>query len=335
MPQMNADKINNIFKNFERLTALVIGDVMIDAYWWGQVNRISPEAPVPIVAVKKHENRLGGAGNVALNIQALGANPILCAVSGDDNSANDLFEMLTQQGLSSEGILRSKDRITTVKTRILGNQHQMLRIDSETEKDLNQQEELAFIELVKNLIETKKPDVVIFEDYNKGLLTQTVIEEIIKLAKKFNIPISVDPKKKNFLCYKGVDLFKPNLKELKEGLNIDFDVKISDDLKSAVEKLRNEINAKNVMVTLSEHGVIIKNEKEVFHYPAFLRNISDVSGAGDTVISVASLCLAQNLNVSEIAQIANLSGGLVCEYVGVVPINKQQLKSESIIHLTQ
>lgn len=332
---MKADKINSIFKNFENLTALVIGDVMIDAYWWGQVNRISPEAPVPIVAVKKHENRLGGAGNVALNIQALGANPILCAVSGDDNSANDLFELLNQQGLSSEGILKSKDRITTVKTRILGNHHQMLRIDSETEKDLNKQEELDFIKLVKGLIKTKNPDVVIFEDYNKGLLTQTVIEEIIKEAKIFEIPISVDPKKKNFFSYKGVDLFKPNLKELKDGLNIDFDVKISNDLENAVEKLRTEINAKNVMVTLSEHGVIIKNEKESFHFPAFLRNISDVSGAGDTVISVASLCLAQKLDIKEIAQIANLSGGLVCEYVGVVPVNKQQLKSESIIHLTQ
>ena len=332
---MNEDKINNIFKNFERLTALVIGDVMIDAYWWGQVNRISPEAPVPIVAVKKHENRLGGAGNVALNIQALGANPILCAISGDDNSADDLLMLLAEQGLSSEGVLRSKDRITTVKTRILGNQHQMLRIDSETEKDLNSDEELAFIELVKKLIQTKNPDVIIFEDYNKGLLTQFVIEEIIQEAKKMNIPISVDPKKKNFFCYRGVDLFKPNLKELKEGLNIEFDVKKNEELKSAIEKLRVAIDAKCVMVTLSEHGVIIKNDKEVFQYPAFLRNISDVSGAGDTVISVASLCLALKLNMSEIAQIANLSGGLVCEYVGVVPIDKKQLKSESIIHLTR
>jgi rfaE bifunctional protein kinase chain/domain len=331
---LNDEKLNHLFAEFNRCKVLVVGDVMIDSYWWGKVNRISPEAPVPIVSVSKFENRLGGAGNVALNVQSLGAEPILCAVTGDDEAADTLFQLMNHVGLNTSGILKQSSRITTVKTRIIGNNHQMLRIDHESENDLNETEEQNFINQIEAIIDNIKIDVIILEDYNKGLLTEFVIESVIRLGLRHNIPVAVDPKKKNFTAFKNVSLFKPNLKELIEGLNLANEVHDLEEIKAAMLDLKQQMNVDYLMLTLSERGVMITDKNNyVLHFPAHLRDIADVSGAGDTVVSIAALCLALECNAEEIAQLSNLGGGLVCESVGVVPIDKDLLFAEAKTHL--
>lgn len=313
------------------MNVLIIGDVMIDSYTWGKVTRISPEAPVPIVAVEKEENRLGGAANVALNILALGATPYLCAVVGKDQNAEIFDNLLASHQLSKEGIIRSDNRITTVKTRIIGNNHQMLRIDKEVEYPLSEVELKELYNQIKNLVENKKIDVIIFEDYDKGVITTSLIEQVVELAKSKNIPVAVDPKKRNFLNYKNVSLFKPNLKELKEGLNIEIDTSIPATLEYAAKQIREILNAKMAIITLSEKGILINTANENKIIPAHVRNIADVSGAGDTVISVAALCLAAGISPQDIAELSNLAGGLVCEHVGVVSINAEELQKEALI----
>jgi D-glycero-beta-D-manno-heptose-7-phosphate kinase len=322
--------IQETFKAFNKLNVLIIGDVMIDAYMWGNVSRISPEAPVPIVAVNKKENRLGGAANVALNVQAMGANPILCSLIGNDDGGNVFNELLKKQKLSAEGILKSGNRITTVKTRVIGNNHQMLRVDEEIETDIDKKETDSLILVIRRLITNKKVDVIIFEDYDKGVITPQLINSIVALARQKNIPTVVDPKKKNFMAYIGVTLFKPNLKELKEGLKLDFDHNNNKELSKAVDGFIKKQKIDNALITLSEKGIYIHNHKTKTLIPAHIRNISDVSGAGDTVVSVAALCMALKLSPVLTATLANLAGGLVCEKVGVVPINKQQLLDEAI-----
>jgi rfaE bifunctional protein kinase chain/domain len=322
--------IQELFKSFNKLNVLIIGDVMIDAYMWGNVNRISPEAPVPIVAVNKRENRLGGAANVALNIQAMGANPILCSVIGDDDGAKLFHSLLKEQKLSSKGIIKSKKRITTLKTRVISNNHQMIRVDEEIETSINDKDAEALLAQIKKLITSEKIDVIIFEDYDKGCLTEDVIKKIIALAKQKNIPTVVDPKKKNFLAYNGVTLFKPNLKELKEGLKIEFDHNKIKELDKIVDAFIRKQNITTALITLSEKGVYTHSSKTKALVPAHIRDITDVSGAGDTVVSVAALCLALQLSPVTTATLANLAGGLVCEKVGVVPIDKKQLLEEAL-----
>lgn len=319
--------LSQLFERFNQLKVLIIGDVMIDSYLMGKVNRISPEAPVPIVHVTERDKRLGGAANVALNIQALGATPILCAVVGNDADGNDFFEILANNQLSSEGIIKSDERVTTIKHRIISGSHHMLRVDSEDTKELSENEEKQLLSKIEQLIPTC--DVIIFEDYDKGVLTKTNIQQVIKWAKKYNKPTVVDPKKRNFLNYHGVNLFKPNLKELKEGLNIEFNPKKLEDLQKAVEQLKTHLSIDKALITLSELGMYVDNDENSYVIPAHRRSISDVSGAGDTVISVASVCLALQLPMSFLVQLANLAGGLVCESVGVVPIDKYQLLSEA------
>jgi rfaE bifunctional protein kinase chain/domain len=330
MQQYNNTTLQQIFKSFNNLNVLIIGDVMIDTYMWGNVNRISPEAPVPIVSVTKTESRLGGAANVALNIQAMGANPILCSVIGDDDSSKLFLNLLKKQKLSLDGILKSKERITTVKTRVIGANHQMLRVDQEIETSTNIEETKTLSEKIKQFILSKKADVLIFEDYDKGCITPELIKSIVAFAKQKNIPIVVDPKRKNFMSYNDVTLFKPNLKELKEGLKLDFDHNNIKELEKVAASFIKKQNINTLLITLSEKGIYTHSSTSKTMIPAHIRNISDVSGAGDTVISLAALCLALNLSPIITATLANLAGGLVCEQVGVVPINKKQLLEEAI-----
>lgn len=321
-----------LFDRFNSLSILIIGDVMIDAYWWGGVNRISPEAPVAVVAVNEKENRLGGAANVALNIAAMGAKPVLCSVVGDDFQGRELCRLMQEQNMDTKGIVYSSKRPTTVKTRIIGNKAQMLRIDEETDANISLEEEKIFIEKIESIINSEKINAIIFQDYDKGVITEEVIARTTEIAKRKNIPITVDPKKRNFTAYRNVDLFKPNLKELKEGLKIDFDSVDRDILVEAALLLHHKQRIDKVFITLSERGVFMmdfaQKEAEVTMLPACLRKISDVSGAGDTVISVASLCLALGLDAQTIAEVSNFAGGLVCESVGVVPIDKNRLLFE-------
>ena len=318
----------DLFDKFNGLRILVIGDVMLDAYVMGKVNRISPEAPVPIVSLENEDARIGGAGNVALNLLALGAKPIICGVIGEDSSGDKLLNLFEKNGISTDGLVKSIARKTTVKTRVISNKQQLLRIDSESTFPLLESEEIKLNNTIQNII-NQGVDGIIFEDYNKGVLTDSVIQNTIKIAKEKDIPTAVDPKKENFLSYKGVSLFKPNLKELKEGLNLNFDFNSNKDLfekgiEVLEEKLQNEIS----FVTLSENGVFIKNQTEKYYVPAHMRSISDVSGAGDTVIAVATLCLISGASTKQIAQISNLAGGLVCEKSGVVSISKNDLLKE-------
>lgn len=320
--------VESIFEQFTQKRILVLGDVMIDAYLRGKVTRISPEAPVPIIELKKSEDRLGGAANVALNLLALGAKPILCAIIGKDDGGKSFLNLLENRQLSQEGIIQDDKRKTTIKTRVIGDNQHLLRIDEEEIGSISESQENAVITKVKTLINSGL-DAIILEDYNKGLLTPRVIRSVIEMANNSGVIITVDPKRDNFFEYKNVTLFKPNLKELKEGLNCEFDFENGKDkFEEAIELLEDKLNNEMTFVTLSEHGVFIKNSDTKSYIPAHLRKIADVSGAGDTVISVATLCLTVGLAPEMVAAIANLSGGLVCEYSGVVPIDKDLLLNE-------
>lgn len=320
--------INDIFESFKRLRVLIIGDVMIDSYLWGKVERISPEAPVPIINVQKREYRLGGAANVALNVQALEAQAILCAVVGHDDDGQKLLQLLQERGLSTEGICQSAERITTIKHRIISGSHHLLRVDSEDDSVIKADEQAQLLQKISQLLPSC--DVVIFEDYDKGVLCEHIISETIALAKANNIPTVIDPKKRNFLHYKGATLFKPNLKELKEGLKLDFDVADSTQLQEAVLLLKERLSLEGVLLTLSERGMYLNFGGQQQQVAAHLRSIADVSGAGDTVVSIAALCVALKLPPAQILTLANLGGGLVCEHIGVVPINKHDLKTEAL-----
>ncbi len=319
--------LDELFGQFDSLRVLIIGDVMLDSYVWGRVERISPEAPVPVVTVDRREIRLGGAGNVLLNVQALGAEAILCSVIGTDAPGDQLSQELHNRGLSSNGLIRSHDRITTIKERIIAQSQQVVRVDTETDRYITPSERAQLVAKAKELIPTCH--VVIFEDYDKGVLSQEAIVEITNFANAHNVPTVVDPKKRNFLAYQNVTLFKPNLKELREGLKVDFDVDNMAEFQAVVDTLKKNLNLKGALITLSERGAYIDYAGETLKLPAHIRQIADVSGAGDTVISIAACCVALRQSPAIIAGLSNLGGGLVCESVGVVPINKAQLKQEA------
>lgn len=328
---MKKQEYQSLFEEMKSKTILVIGDVMIDSYLWGKVERISPEAPVPVVAVQKRENRLGGAANVALNIRAMGAQAILLSVVGDDIKGREFAELLNEAGLENSGMVYSTKRITTTKFRVIGNNVQMLRVDEEVDHPLAKEDSVALLERFENIISEKRIDAVVFQDYDKGVISASFIDTVVKRCITAKIPVAVDPKKRNFLDYKDVTLFKPNLKELREGLKLDYFPE-GENLRLAVSQLQEMNNAEIMLITLSEKGVFIrkkdKGQREEFILPAHQRTISDVSGAGDTVISLATLGLACGILARDLAYISNLAGGLVCESVGVVPVDRERLIRE-------
>lgn len=332
---LTTNSVSRLFSGFENLNVMIIGDVMVDSYIWGTVERISPEAPVPIVAVEKRENRMGGAANVGLNVKSLGANAIICSVIGHDQKGIDFQNLLVKEDMTNEGIVKSDDRITTTKFRVFGNHAQMLRVDEEHVNELNKTDFNNFAAKIQHIFTNRDIDVIIFQDYDKGVITPSLIAYVVELALEKNIPVVVDPKKNNFLEYRHVSLFKPNLKEIKEGLNISFDADNNKELTGAIAKLKEAIDAEIILNTLSERGVIIHSNEGVEIISAHYRNIADVSGAGDTVISVAALCLALAAEPLDMAAIANLAGGLVCEEIGVVPIDRFKLQDEVIRVLTK
>ncbi|MBS3914850.1 MAG: D-glycero-beta-D-manno-heptose-7-phosphate kinase [Bacteroidetes bacterium] len=328
---MQQSDLEKLFNDFKGLKVLIVGDVMVDSYIIGKVDRVSPEAPVPVVDVQKFDSRLGGAGNVALNIQALGAEPVLCSVIGNDKEGQDLCTLLSDAGLSQKSLLLSEKRKTTTKTRILGNGHQLIRIDHEITTPLDTLDSFLLEQHFER--ELEQADVVILEDYNKGVLHAENIKSLIDKAKKAGVPVVVDPKKENFLNYVGATFFKPNLKELGEGIHISENLKEIPNLEKAVSMLNESLHCDMYMITMSEKGVFLKDETNSYHIPAHFRNITDVSGAGDTVISVAALCVALKTDHKLLAEISNLAGGLVCEETGVVPINRERLMAEAMLLL--
>ncbi|HOT15556.1 MAG TPA: bifunctional ADP-heptose synthase [Bacteroidales bacterium] len=325
---MVSDNLKTFFKDLTSKRILIIGDVMIDAYMWGKVDRISPEAPVPVVTCTKQDNRLGGAANVAINIAAMGANPILCGIIGNDDKGTLFLKLMQDNHLSNAGICIVKGRKTTIKTRIIGGNQHLLRIDDETTQPLEGAEIVNFSQHLFDLINELKVDAIIFQDYDKGLLTPALINEVIHFANKKDIPVLVDPKKRNFHAYHGATLFKPNFKEFCEGLKVELSKENLQDVYTVAKDFLNSHNIKILLLTMSEKGVMICTTENFHHIPAHVRDIADVSGAGDTVISVATLGIACNLDLKEVAEVSNLSGGLVCEKVGVVPVDKAQLERE-------
>ncbi len=319
-----------LFHQFAQLKVAVIGDVMLDTYWWGKVDRISPEAPVPVVAVSKKEQRIGGAGNVALNLHSLGAAVSVISVLGKDDDGEQLTKLFAENNINTKYLVYSQQRITTNKIRIISRNQHMMRLDAELTNDITATDEEKLLTAFENFIAAENPDVVVLEDYNKGVLTENVIAKIISLCKKNNILTTVDPKRKNFFSYKGVDIFKPNLKEVKEGLNLLSDEVSENILKDIHLQLQQKLQHKISFITLSEKGVFYNDEKTAAIIPTHIRNVADVSGAGDTVIAVASLVYAATKNVTLMADVANIAGGLVCEEVGTVAIDKEKLLQECI-----
>ena len=314
---------NDLLDNFSEKKALIIGDSMIDMYMWGDINRMSPEAPVPVIDIAKYEKRLGGAANVALNIKALGAEPILCTVIGNDDKGKIFKDLMLKDGLSTDSVFIDNNRKTTTKTRVIANDKHQIRIDEEDTHYIDLEQKI--IDFIKTQI--KDIDVVILEDYNKGVLTPKLIKKIISISNEENVPTIVDPKEKNFLEFKNCTVFKPNFNEIRIGMNIDLSNEDHDNLEKTTEELRKKLNAKAIILTLSNKGMCINSKDYYLHYPSITDNVIDVSGAGDTVISVSALCLASNIAFKELAKISNVAGGIVCEEVGVVPINKKALKN--------
>lgn len=320
----------DIFQEFSKLHVVVVGDVMLDNYRWGDVERISPEAPVPVVSIRKAESRLGGAANVAVNCKALGARVSVASVIGNDDDGKMMMQLLREQGIETDLIQQSDARITTTKTRILSRNQQMLRFDSEMKEELNTRDEHAFIDATLRYLQIQKPQVLIFEDYNKGLLKENVIEKITKHCKALGIIVAVDPKLHNFFAYKQADIFKPNLKEVREGLHISLDQVNEDTLSEVHKALQEKLQHRISFITLSEKGVYYHNEHSGNIVPSHRRSIADVSGAGDTVIAVAAMVFALTGDAEKMACWSNIAGGLVCEEVGVVPIDKEKLLQEIV-----
>ncbi len=306
---------------------------MTDKYIFGHTQRVSPEAPVPIIEVYRRENRLGGAANVALNIKELGAKPILATVVGDDDDGHEFKQLLQAHGIDTSYVLLDQDRRTTVKTRVMSRNQQVLRYDYEHTKALDENIELLLLDSILDLIYTEKPNVVILQDYNKGVLTPRMIDTILHHCHQAEIPTAVDPKRDNFFAYKGCTLLKPNLKEAAEALHVELSAAHPETLIDADIRLRNILDHRYTIITLSDKGVFIGIGDDSDILPAYLRRITDVSGAGDTVISLLALGIALDLDIFATAELANIAAGLVCEQVGVVPIKREVLQQEAEIVL--
>jgi D-glycero-beta-D-manno-heptose-7-phosphate kinase len=319
---ISEERIKQIFSTFSGKTIAVIGDLMLDRYFWGNVNRISPEAPVPVVEVESESIRLGGAANVANNIKSLSATPILFGVVGKDENANKLMEIATASGFNTDGIIRDIERPTTVKTRVIAHSQHVVRIDQELRRDIAKEIQDELLKILENKL--PKIDGIIIEDYNKGVLCREFIKNLIYLGNKFKKIITVDPKFNNFFEFKNVTVFKPNRQETEEALGM----KLNDNrsIEVAGKKLLEELKAKSIIITRGEYGISIFSDVDhVHHLPTTARKVADVSGAGDTVISTLTVAIAAGSTLLEAAVMANTAGGIVCGEVGIAPINKEEL----------
>jgi rfaE bifunctional protein kinase chain/domain len=317
-----------LFDRFKDIKVGVLGDLMLDTYMWGRVDRISPEAPVPVVALHKKEYRIGGAGNVALNLRALGAQVSALSVIGADEDGAVLRKLLSSEDIDTTYLLDAAARITTNKTRIISRNQQMMRLDNEMTADLALEDAMLLEAHVMRYLDEAKPDILIFEDYNKGVLTEGIIGTVVRLCRERGILTAVDPKRKHFFSYRDVDIFKPNLKEVREGLNLIEEDATLPWLRGVHEQLHAQLQHRISFITLSEKGVFYQGDSASGLIASHFRNIADVSGAGDTVIAVASLVYAATRDVALMAAIANIAGGLVCEEVGTAAIRRERLLEE-------
>lgn len=313
--------------DFKDLNVLVVGDVMVDFYLFGEVNRISPEAPVPVVEILKKEARPGGAANVALNISELGGNPILLTIIGKDSTATTLLQLLKKNEVKTNHVLQHNNRVTTLKTRVFDEDKQVVRFDEEEAEYLESAQENLLLKELKKIFAAQKIDVIILQDYNKGVLTKHVIKQILLLATKNEIPVAVDPKERNFFDYQAIDLFKPNLREMSEAIGYRINPRSIESLRSGAEELRRKNRFKNLMVTLGANGIFCFTKTgESFIVPAKAIKAADVSGAGDTVISIAAMAFTQKYSLKEIAGFANKGAAAVCKKIGVAPVTPKDMR---------
>lgn len=325
---MKPGDFDQLFSQFSDMRVGVIGDLMLDTYWWGSVDRISPEAPVPVVALKNRERRIGGAGNVALNIASLGATVFALGVIGKDEEGGQLRQLLKENKIGVHYLAESQHRPTSTKVRVISRNQHMLRLDSESTEYLNTDEEAAMLKSFGEFLQHEQPQLIIFEDYNKGVLSPRVIATCLDMCKEKGIITAVDPKRKNFFEYRGVDIFKPNLQEARDGLNLPHDPLTPELLNNMHGLLNDRLHNSISLITLSERGVFFQKDDFSRIIPTHVRNIADVSGAGDTVIAVAALVYAATKDVELMAEMANIAGGVVCEQVGTVAIDPHTLKNE-------
>jgi len=319
---MNENRLTELFGNIAGKKIAVIGDVMLDQYLWGNVSRISPEAPVPVVEVKSDSVRLGGAANVANNITELGAESLLIGVTGNDTNADVLFSLMQDAGFPTDGLIKDSSRQTTIKTRVIAHNQHVVRFDRENTEDIDEQITKRIISVLEAYVD--RIDGVILQDYNKGIFTKNIIYEISRVGREKNILVTVDPKFNNFFEYHNVTVFKPNRRELERA----FGTKLhsGDDFERFGIELLKKIHAENVLITRGEYGMtLIENDGRTHHVPTRTRSVADVSGAGDTVIATLTTLLAAGANIREAASVANFAGGIVCEDVGIVPINRKRL----------
>ena len=293
------------------LKVLVVGDLMIDHYMWGKFERISPEAPVPIIDIVSEEVTLGGAGNVLKNLSSFGVSADIVSVTGDDMSADELFVLLNDAGFGVSGILRQANRTTSKKSRILASKHQMMRFDKESKQPVNRESEDFIINFVQTNITNYK--LVLLSDYLKGTLTERVLAEVIACARKNKVTVIVDPKGSNYSKYTGANIIKPNKKEAAIASGID--ITDTETLKAAVQSLKKQTGADAVVVTLSEEGMAI-DDGHFEIIPTRASEVFDVTGAGDTVLASIGICIASGMNIKDACVFANHAAAIVVSKIG-------------------
>jgi len=326
---MTTEAVEQIFRSFASLRIGVIGDIMIDRYIFGHVSRISPEYPVPVVDVTHESSRLGGAANVALNTRALGAETLLIGISGNDRNRESLTALMVEHGLSHDMIIMDPSRPTTCKTRILSQNHHITRVDYESRQNVDPGIEKQMLLMFRQIAATL--DAVILEDYNKGVLTETFTSSVIGICRKLGLPVLVDPKLKGFFSFQGCSLFKPNLSELAASLGIVLH-NTDEEVENACLMLKKRLDTENLVVTRSDRGITVFNGR-FMHIPAASLEVSDVSGAGDTVIGMLALGIGTGLDIETSTRIANLAAGTVCQEVGAVPVRPEKLLRACQEHL--
>ncbi len=314
-------------KDFKKYNILIIGDIMLDKYIFGNIDKISPEAPVPVFETISNKEKPGGAANVALNIKSLGSNPVLLSIAGDDRDGNKLLKLLKENEIDTSNILRDFKKITTVKTRLMANGQHVLRIDEENPVPVDSETESIIREMFMDILEENDIDAIIMQDYDKGLLGENLIGFFVQKARERNIFISVDPKFNNFYNFKNVDLFKPNLKEIEVALNRKISTD-KDELEKAADELYSILNYKNLFITLGDKGIFYSDGMNYEIFPTEHIDVVDVSGAGDVVLSVATLAYLEGMDIEKIAKLSNLAGGLACEIMGVATISMSRLNDK-------
>ncbi len=321
---MNKKKLINIVDKFQNKKVLVVGDIMLDRYIWGNVERISPEAPVPVVDVVKETQSLGGCGNVANNITSVGGQVYLVTLVGNDIYANELKLLLQERKVNIDGVLTDQQRPTTVKTRIIAHNQQVVRVDKESRVQITPQifEKIKlYIEDIKNKI-----DAILISDYGKGVITKSLLTYLINLSKKLDVPITVDPKIEHFMEYKKVTVLTPNLNEATLGMRLHKKPHTEQEIYELGKKILKKLNPQALVITRGPDGMTLFEKEKTYHIPTRAKEVYDVTGAGDTVIAILTLCLAAGADFVSSCEISNFAAGIVVGKVGTATVSKEELK---------